>query len=100
MVNYGEEMLSVMGGYGCSPAVQNFQPQPGADFMRDNGDYGWTNELHIFNIKFSEEKKCPPIMYLQSFIATSTHNYGGYQNPLAIEWWLPEASCNQTVPPW
>ena len=52
IVGYGEEMLYVMGGYGYLAAVRNFQQQLGSTFLRDEGDAGWTNEIHIFNIQY------------------------------------------------
>lgn len=52
MVDYGNEMLCVTGGYGHSR--QYFHVQRGANYHLDTSSYveiGWTNELHLFHIK-------------------------------------------------
>ena len=63
MVGYGEEMLCVMGGYGYLAAVRNFQQQLGSTFLRDEGDAGWTNEIHIFNINSGENNNSAHLIY-------------------------------------
>ena len=53
MVDYGEEMLCVMGGYGY-PGNELGTTQPGATYSWDTDSvHGlcWTNELHLFHIK-------------------------------------------------
>ena len=55
MVDYGTEMLCVMGGYGHPRHY--FQAQKGASYHWDPNsfmDIGWTNELHLFHIKTSK----------------------------------------------
>lgn len=59
MVNYGSEMLCVMGGYGhfdtrCSN-------QKGASYHPDTtsfSDICWTNELHLFHINSRKLRSC------------------------------------------
>ena len=55
MVDYGEEMLCVMGGCGPPPVVKNFQWQQGAAYMKSD-NLIMTNELHIFHINLGEKK--------------------------------------------
>ena len=56
MVDYGEEMLCMMGGYGWHPpAVINFKHQQGVGFI-EKTPYAMTNELHIFHINSGEKK--------------------------------------------
>lgn len=52
MVDYGNEMLCITGGYGHSRSA--FQSQKGATFHLDAQSYfqiGWTDELHLFHVK-------------------------------------------------
>lgn len=55
MVDYGTEMLCIMGGYGyCEEA---FSLQKGSSFHLDPNSFveiGWTNELHLFHTKKCE----------------------------------------------
>lgn len=56
MVDYGNEMLCVTGGYGYSR--QYSRAQRGASYHLDTNSYmeiGWTNEIHLFHIK---SRKC------------------------------------------
>ena len=53
MVDYGEEILCVFGGYGHS-MTNGFVKQPGAGYQWDPKsvfELCWTNELHLFQIK-------------------------------------------------
>ena len=53
MVDYGEEMLCVTGGYGDLP--DDFVRQRGASYHLDPSEMmHWTNELHLFHIKTCE----------------------------------------------
>jgi len=49
MVPYGQDRLALFGGYG----FPNSPTQPGATFTKDTRytyGWGWSNELHMFNI--------------------------------------------------
>lgn len=56
MVDYGEDMLCVMGGYGWPrflEGVGQFEFQKGASYHWDSDqslEIGWTNELHVYHI--------------------------------------------------
>ena len=55
MVDYGNEMLCVTGGYGHSRSAA--KSQKGASFHLDTDSFfqiGWTNELHLFHVKSCE----------------------------------------------
>ena len=52
MVDYGEEMLCVMGGYGVPGDVGTYQK--GASYHWDTNVNCWTNELHLFHITLSK----------------------------------------------
>ena len=76
IVDYGEEMFCVMGGYGSLPAVRNFQCQEGAAFI-GGGNFVMTNELHIFHINLGERKYMVFTNFNLSFIYTC--NIGNIQ---------------------
>lgn len=51
MITYDSKIV-LFGGYGA----QSGTTQPGAEFIRSGqGAFGWTNELHIFDLKKGEE---------------------------------------------
>ena len=65
MVDYGEEMLCVMGGYGYPP--DDFKKQIGASYHWDAEfvtELCWTNELHLFHINTREFTLISAIQYL------------------------------------
>ena len=59
MVDYGEEMLCVMAGYGYQQ--DGFVRQEGASYHWDSEflmELCWTNELHLFHVKTCEYVLC------------------------------------------
>lgn len=53
MVDYGDQMLCVMGGYG-HPQLFEFSVQKGASYHWDPNsslELCWTNELHLFHVR-------------------------------------------------
>ena len=64
MVDYGEDMLCVFGGYGWPPhwphsLLQQYRLQKGASYHWDIEQemaIGWTNELHVYHIPTGEQE--------------------------------------------
>ena len=51
LVAYDESLLCI-GGHGLSSGNTS---QPGAEFVEDTDDRGWTNELHAYDLRKGEE---------------------------------------------
>lgn len=58
MVDYGTEMLCIMGGYGFRFYWPAHVLQKRSSFCQDPrpGNYGWNNELHLFHIRSSKSR--------------------------------------------
>ena len=56
VVDYGEEMLCVMGGFGYPPPMRTYQSQKGASYHREHHGLCWSNELHLFHINLGKNR--------------------------------------------
>jgi len=63
MVDYGEDMLCIFGGYGWPPnwplnLLEQYKFQKGASYHWDTDQgmaIGWTNELHLYHLPTGEQ---------------------------------------------